>query len=258
MARSFSPYELTHLARHGFSQAEISQLETTSDPELPVEYLSGRVEFFDHTFQVSPATMIPREETEELVQKAILIAKKLSQYHAPLRCIDVGTGSGAIGISTALALAQRDIDLHFILSDISPAALRVTQQNLDVLVPTALRSRMQLRQSDLLSDTYGQFDLILANLPYIPQHLLRSLDESVKEFEPHISLSGGDAGLELIQRLLVQAKRKLAHDGWLLLEVDSTHRPEILMPLARTFGYELHLRKDRYARWRFALLQHQR
>jgi uncharacterized protein (DUF952 family)/precorrin-6B methylase 2 len=129
------------------------------------------------------------------------------------KVIDVGTGSGCIGI----ALAMNIPDLNVLMTDVSPQALSVARINADKF---RLSERLEFLQADLLDGIAGQYDLICSNLPYIPSHVLRKLP--VAEREPHLALDGGHSGTELISRLLDQARSCLAHAGLILLEIESS------------------------------------
>jgi len=216
--RSFSPYERTHLLRFG-NQALLNTPDECG--ETPVEYLTGKVEFGDLVLAVSPDTLIPRIETEGLVERAVELVRTQGYQD----CADVGTGCGAIALLLASELVHQSIEgVKIQASDVSEAALEIARTNLSALPK---RANVEFFHSDLL-DAYNDqsCDLIIANLPYIPHAILDSLDDSVKQYEPHVALDGGADGFELIARLLDQTERVLRPGGTVLLELDYTHGPE--------------------------------
>ena len=174
---------------------------------VPLPYILGEWEFFGRRFEVSPAVLIPRPETELLVERAIQFAAALDH---PL-IVDVGCGSGIIGISLAAALPRAIV----LAIDLSRPALEITRRN-------AIRHKVSLGllQADLLQPLGARFDLICANLPYIPTATLNQL--SVTRWEPRLALDGGDSGVALIQKLLSQAQIRLAPGGTLLMEIEAT------------------------------------
>jgi len=175
----------------------------------PVAYLTGHKEFMGLDFKVTPAVLIPRPETELLVETAL----QLLQPDALV--IDVGTGSGAIAVSLARHLPQGRV----FATDLSQEALRVAREN-------AVGNSVSVRfyQGDLLTPLkgvvpFGAADLIAANLPYIPSADLAKLPLSVREYEPALALDGGEDGLELYRRLIPEAALFLKKGGYLLLEI---------------------------------------
>ena len=199
----------------------------------PLPYVLGQWEFYGHMFRVTPDVLIPRPETELLVERAIgWLAKNPERRLAA----DVGTGSGCIAIS----LARQIQDLRVLALDISLPALRVAQDN-------ACRHQVQQQilcvQSDLLSATDRSLDLICANLPYIPSTTLRQLKVYGKE--PGLALDGGADGLQPIRRLLWAARDQLAEGGRMLLEIEASQGPAVLDLCRRVFpGASIELHTD--------------
>jgi release factor glutamine methyltransferase len=185
----------------------------------PLPYVLGEWEFYGLPFIVTPAVLIPRPETELLVDHALQWLerhpKKLQSLSEQIAAIDVGTGSGCIAIS----LASRLPGLKIIASDLSFAALEVARQN---TTHHSVASQITLLQSDLLTAFAPQpiFQLVCANPPYIPQESLLSLP--VYRREPALALDGGSHGTALIEPLLHQAASRLAPGGLLLLEIEAS------------------------------------
>jgi release factor glutamine methyltransferase len=190
---------------------------------MPLPYLLGSQEFFGLSFAVSPAVLIPRPETELLVEEALAWLRA-----NPNRCraADVGTGSGCIAIS----LAYHIRNLHVTACDLSFPALLLARQNARI---QQVENRLDWVQSDLLNPMTGPFDLVCANLPYIPTPTLENL--AVAAHEPVLALDGGMDGLDLIRRLLVDGSRWLSPGGLLLLEMEASQGSAAVMPSHETF-----------------------
>lgn len=251
--RSWTPYELNQLAKN-----HLGSLVDSEFSEVPVEYLTGQVDFCGWILNVAPAVLIPRLETEQLVEMAEEFLLKQPQNLSTL--VEVGTGSGAIGLSLWRKLVQKRQfrNIQFFLTDVSQEALTVAQRNLvTVINETAEFSKdaiyPKLVQANLLESwpAESKIDLLVANLPYIPSLRLAKLPESVKNFEPMLALDGGADGLELINKLLFQAIELLAVQGKVLLEVDETHTLEQFRLLRPEFDYQGIL--DCFGKFRFVI-----
>lgn len=177
----------------------------------PVQYITGRQEFWSLELEVTPATLIPRPETEILVEKALELIQG-----RPLRILDIGTGSGAI----ALALAHDAPQVTIVATDRSPDALRVAQRNAR---RHGLESRVQFAAMDLfeaIRPNRSPFDLVVSNPPYIGDRELRDLPPEVGRYEPPGALhGGGPLGIDLPARILDQAPSILQCGGHLLMEI---------------------------------------
>lgn len=188
---------------------------------VPLPYILGYWDFYGRRFSVTPDVLIPRPETELLVEHAIQHARRWEQP----RIVDVGTGSGAIAVSLAAELPKAII----LGVDLSMAALRVAQANAHHLCT----GRVHFLQSDLLAPFSAQFDLICANLPYIPSQTQATL--AVSRWEPHLALDGGESGLDAIRSLLEQAQSRLSPAGVILLETESSLGTETLTAAQAAF-----------------------
>lgn len=193
---------------------------------VPLPYVLGYWDFYGRTFQLTPDVMIPRPETELLVEKAIQHARSLQKP----RIIDVGTGSGAIAVSLAAELPKAVV----MGVDLSMAALRVAQVNAQRLCA----SKICFIQADLLTTFSGCFDLVCANLPYLPRQTLSTL--SVSKWEPLLALDGGETGLDAIQKLLRQAQTRLSPLGMVLIETDASLGAETLAAAQAAFPKAQH------------------
>lgn len=196
----------------------------------PQQYIRGFAEFYKLKFLVTPDVLIPRPETELLVDEVLRFARSIPKGMS-LKILDIGTGCGNIAISIAktLNLHPKGAKLNLIAIDISQKALRVAKHNakfhgvsdqITFLKSNLLSNFSQLNRSASLS----KVDVIVTNLPYIPSARIPYLDSSVKDFEPHIALDGGKDGFELYRKLFKQIKKK----GWkpklMVGEIDYTHR----------------------------------
>jgi release factor glutamine methyltransferase len=200
-------------------------------------YVLGQWEFFGLNFEITPDVLIPRPETELLVEKAIAW---LQGSQGRRKVADIGTGSGAISVSIAFNISNAQV----LATDISRKALEVARRN---AVRFEVDHRIDFLQCDVLPD-YGdsvpaekQLDLICANLPYIPTETLHGLP--IFGREPTLALDGGQDGLVLIRRLLNIAPEWLADDGMMLLEIEATHGDQALQLARRVFpqaSLELH------------------
>jgi len=176
----------------------------------PLQYIMGVQEFFGLSLNVTPATLIPRPETEHLVET--VLAWAATQHSAHLRVLDVGTGSGAI----ALALAKNLPNAEISASDVSTAALAVARSN-----ATRLGATVRFVESDLLAAfvEHPLFDAIAANPPYVPDSDSAMLQAEVRDFEPRVALFGGGDGLDVYRRLIPQAHAALRPGGLLAMEL---------------------------------------
>ncbi|HXA42275.1 MAG TPA: peptide chain release factor N(5)-glutamine methyltransferase [Candidatus Solibacter sp.] len=181
----------------------------------PVAYIRGRREFMSLDLLVTPAVMIPRPETEVLVEAALRVLAEIAPEGRATggpRVLDVGTGSGAI----ALAVAAGRTDSRVLATDISADALEIAGRNVQRL---EMQDRVELRQADLVDGVRDEFDLVLANLPYIDPDWPDAVTAEVAASEPAVALYAGRAGLDLFRRLLPELPR-LAPGGQALLEFD--------------------------------------
>lgn len=183
----------------------------------PAQYITGHQEFYGRDFLVTPAVLIPRPETEHLIEAVLELMP--SDVHG--RVLDIGTGSGCIAITLARELPRMKVTAV----DISPPALEIARAN-----AARLEAQIEFRESDLLSaiEPGRQFDIIVSNPPYVGECEADKVQRQVKDFEPHCAVFGGERGLDIIRRLVPQAREHLKPGGWLLMEIgysiaDSVH-----------------------------------
>ena len=176
----------------------------------PVAYITGYREFYGLEFEVTPATLVPRPETELLVDLALQhVRQRTTGNKQPLRVADIGTGTGCIAVGFAVNYPQARI----VAVDLSPAALAVARRN---VARHGLAERVMLLEGDLLAPLTVPIDLLLSNPPYV---VMDEIDENVRRHEPHLALDGGAGGLEVYRRLLAQAPAKLAVGGTIMVEI---------------------------------------
>ena len=220
----------------------------------PLPYLTGRIDFYGLSFEVTPATLIPRPETEHLVDAALDLARYRKPHSAPLRgpwsqIADIGTGSGCIAASLAVHLP----DIRLLATDTSPAALEVAARNAR---RHGVAERITFLQGHLLEPLPGRVDLIVANLPYVADDEWDALPVSVREHEPAGALRGGVRGLDLIDALLAHAPAVLHPKGAIVLEIGAAQGPAALaLAQARLRGADVKLRQDFAGRDRLLLIQ---
>lgn len=216
--RVFNTYEVNHLIKFGYDPFSLAKKVNNN---TPVEYITGRAEFMGRIFLVNQDVLIPRYESESLIEIAVKEVEKRELNQ--IRFIDLGTGSGVIGISLAIELEKLGIKYRGVLLDISKKALSTTKKNL------ALHNLNNKLDVSLIDDfiskknSDSKFDIIIANLPYIPSKRVDELESSVKDFEPRIALDGGYDGLEVIRGSLELFKESLDPSGIFILEVDDSH-----------------------------------
>lgn len=182
----------------------------------PPQYLIGSEAFLDYRFKVTPDTLIPRPETEELVEKCLKLTQK--QANQALKVVDVGTGTGAIAIS----LKDKRPTWQVCAVDLSSAALEVAQENAQ-----QIGVALEFVLSDCLDEVVGPIDVLISNPPYISQDEYELMDVSVREFEPKMALFAENNGLAIYQKLAQQAQSKLAKDGKIFLEIGFMQGPAV-------------------------------
>jgi len=190
----------------------------------PLAHLVGEREFYTLPFTVTPDVLIPRPETESLVD-VVLVWVERRDLRAP-RIVDVGTGSGAIAVTLAVKLPAA----HIAAVEISEPAIRVAQAN---AARHGVADRVGLVLGSLLDPLAGPFDVIVANLPYINQEEIDALE--VGRWEPRVALDGGSDGLRLIAGLLEQAPERLAPGGLLALEIGYDQGPRVVQMCRAAF-----------------------
>jgi len=185
---------------------------------VPAQYITGHQEFWGLDLIVTPAVLIPRPETEHVIETVLELARSSESRPEDPRCrkiVDVGTGSGCI----ALALAKELPAAEILATDISHAALEIARANAARL---GLQNRIQFHVANLLEGQGSEFDFIVSNPPYVGESEEDQVQLEVRKFEPRIAVFAGPTGVEVIQRLIPQAHAALRPQGWLVLEISGT------------------------------------
>lgn len=178
----------------------------------PLAYILGYKEFFGHQFIVSPKVLIPRPESEGIIEALSELAIKKSSF----KLVDIGTGCGCLGISAKLLFPKADVTL----SDISSDALKIASKN-----ASTLGAEVNIIKSDLLNNFSGKADVLIANLPYVDSQWTRSRET---DFEPGLALFSSDNGLNLIKRLISSTPRRLIKGGYLIIEADPRQHSDLI------------------------------
>ncbi len=222
----------------------------------PLQYILGYTIFRDLKLKVDHRTLIPRQETEELVE---LVIQELSTIYKlkpntyNLTLADIGTGCGAIALSLATWATKTNKDIHIIATDLSQDALDLAAHNYLALKPNTYNlPPISFRLGSLLEPIDERLDIIVANLPYIPSQEMEKLPKSVRGFEPHLALDGGNNGLDLIHDLIKQAPKKLSPQGALFLEIWDEHQLEDFAQYKS--DYTIIIQTDQFNRNRFLIL----
>jgi release factor glutamine methyltransferase len=193
---------------------------------VPAQYITGHQEFWAMDLIVTPAVLIPRPETEHVIETVLDLVGRAHVERAPSpanppRVADVGTGSGAIALALAKELPQAEI----FATDISAAALEIARAN---AARHQLESRIQFREADLLAGfENSSLDFVVSNPPYVGESEEDQVQLEVRKFEPRHAVFAGPVGTEVIERLIPQARAALKPGGWLVLEISGTIAEEV-------------------------------
>lgn len=191
----------------------------------PVHRILGRREFFGLELKLSPETLEPRPDTEVLVELALAEGRRIVGTRGACRILDLGTGTGAIGLALANGLPEANVTL----TDVSADALATARRNAETL---GLAGRVATLASDWFDHVEGVFDLIVSNPPYIPSAEIGSLAREVRDFDPLRALDGGTDGLDAYRAIADGAARHLASDGAVAVEIGAGQKDDVL----RLFG----------------------
>jgi release factor glutamine methyltransferase len=207
-----------------FAAAYASRIGRRAGRE-PVAYIRGWQEFWGRDFVVGPGVLIPRPETELIVEEVLA---RCGDAH--LRAIDIGTGSGCLAVTLALERPSWTVDA----TDVSPEALRIAHRNADRLAP----GRVRFREGGFFAGIGGPFDVVVSNPPYVASAEIAKLQPEVRANEPRAALEGGGDGLRDLQTIVREAATRLAPGGWLLLECGVNQSEPVRRCIADTRGVE--------------------
>jgi release factor glutamine methyltransferase len=210
--------------------ARLAPLVARRAAREPVAYLLGKREFYGRSFIVSPAVLIPRPETEGLVEAALdlLAASDAKSPHV----LDIGTGSGCLAVTIAL---ERP-DVAVIATDVSRDALAIARAN---AARHGVDARVEFRETAFAGDLVDAVDLIVTNPPYVAGRDRDALSSDVRGYEPSLALFGGDNGLDVIRALVPHAARALRRSGWLVMEIGQGQAAAI-EDIVRHAGFDWH------------------
>jgi len=193
---------------------------------VPAQYITGHQEFWGMDFIVTPAVLIPRPETEHVIETVLEFVAGIPTSDIPLQIVDVGTGSGCIALALAKELPKAEIHA----TDISPSALGVARIN---AARNQLETRVHFRETDLLAGfPSDSFDFVVSNPPYVGESEEDSVQLEVRKFEPRNAVFAGHTGVEVIARLIPQANVALKPGGWLVMEISGTISEKVKQLLA--------------------------
>lgn len=221
------------------SSAKFNNIQKAIDRRIagqPIAQIIGHKEFYGLDFFVNREVLIPRPESELLIETALSILKTRRQ---PQKIIDLGTGSGAL----IIALAKNAPGHRYFASDVSTTALQVARRN---LARYQLTKKIKLSQSDLFNNLPKiKFDLITANLPYVPEYYFSPDAPKSISWEPKIALIGGKDGLKIVRRLIKELPERLNHQGQALLEIGYNQGQAIRRLVKKYFsGAKVQIKKD--------------
>ena len=209
----------------------------------PVAYIIGEWEFYGLTLDVCREVLIPRADTETLVERAL---EYLKDKTGPVRVLDLCAGSGCIG----LAIAHQRPDATVVLADWSEDALRVCRQNIRRCGMSARVNSARVNALEAPPALLSDFDLILSNPPYIPTADLAGLDASVRDYEPHMALDGGEDGLDFYRAISRKWKDALRPDGKLIFEIGYDQAAQVEYIMAENGYHGIETFKDPGDHWR--------
>jgi len=223
----------------------------------PDQYTQGFTEFYKLKFMVNESVLIPRPETELLVDNVVNLVNSFTRNQkTSLLVLDIGTGSGNIAIS----IAKNTNNVKIIATDISPKVLKVAKLNAKL---HGVEKKINFLKSNLLSALNYTLSpipytlIIVANLPYIPTQRITILDSSVKDFEPHLALDGGKDGFDLYRQLFAQIREKKWKPTLIVGEIDHTHKKIVLKEAKKYFpNYQIEVKKDLAKKDRILLIKH--
>ena len=220
------------------SLSELNQFRTFLQRRVkhePIQYITGETEFYSLKFKVNRHTLIPRAETEILVEKIIEVCNKNFVQQAKIAVLDIGTGSGNIAVS----IAKNVLTTCILGIDVNPEAVKLANENAQI---HGVQDRIQFRVADLFDDNFffkltNKIDIVVSNPPYISQGEFETLPIEVKKFEPYIALDGGKDGLSFYSRLLQISKNILKSNGIIGFEIGHDKGKQI-KDLALHYGFK--------------------
>lgn len=210
--------------------------------DMPLEYVTKKAYFREYELHIEPGVFIPRLETEYFIDLIVQYSKE-----PPRTILEIGTGSGAI----AIALANIFPTASIVATDISETALTSAHTNIR---NHGLNTHIALMRANMFDALSGQFDMIVSNPPYVPHSRLRTLPESVRNFEPLSALDGGKNGIQFITRLIERGRDFLTPSGSMAIEIDEEQVDILHELLTKTLSMPFSFHKDLFDRFRYVLI----
>jgi release factor glutamine methyltransferase len=216
-----------------------AQLINKRGKGYPAAYLIGTKEFHSLSFEVNEHTLIPRPDTESLVSAVINHIRLKMGKARRIEVLDIGTGSGCVGVT----VAKRVTNAFITAADISLGALAVAARN---AIAHGVEDKISMVKSDLFSDIHGTFDIIVSNPPYIPTEEIASLERDVRDYEPRSALDGGADGMDFYRRMIPVTRNYLNKHGTIILEVGNrqSHKVSEMLVRAGFDGRNVNIMKD--------------
>ena len=211
---------------------EIRNLVKKRATHYPLQYLLGETEFYGYKFLVDEGVLIPRPETEILVDTVISYIKQSNKNN--WNVLDIGTGTGIIPISISKYFSNTQNKILFVATDISKTALENAKKNIEL----HHIQNIQLIQSDTSKDLSGKFDIIISNPPYISEKQFQNLQKEVKNYEPKSALFGGEKGLTYYKKILQNAENFLNKDAKIFFEIGANQKDD-MEKIIHKFNYKI-------------------
>jgi len=223
---------------------------TNIKSDIPEEYITGKAYFCDLEFKVTEDVLIPRIETEKLVDIIVdYIKTNKLENNKELKILDLGTGSGCIAVTLAKKLPNLRIDAI----DISPKALVIAKEN---AITNGVGERVNFIENNLIENINTHYNIIVSNLPYIPTSRIPILENSVKNFEPTLALDGGEDGFELYRKLFRQTIDNKINPDFIAIEFDDDHSELSIKEAKKYFtNHTINIEKDLFKYNRFLTIQ---
>ena len=235
-------YDYTGLLMHMYDEISVDDEDVYKDVVLlrtshyPCQYIVGSQDFMGYTFKVEEEVLIPRPETEILVETSL----ELTRDFIDCRALDMCCGTGCIGISYYLKRKEDGFDKDEVtLVDISKKAIMLSEENM-----FNLGAKCDIIESDLFENIDSKFDLIMSNPPYIPTSDIEEIMEDVKEYEPRLALDGMDDGLYFYKEIIDKSKKYLDSEGYLVFEIGYNQYDDIRKILHEAGFYQVSVKKD--------------
>ena len=193
-----------------------------SGEHVPVQHITHSAPFYGRNFYVDENVLVPRFDTEVLVHEALKEMKRCPKEEKEISVLDLCTGSGCIGVTLFSELKRAGIKARITASDISPEALDIAEKN-----AKTMGAEVSFIKSDLFEALFGEYDFIVSNPPYIKEAEIKELSAEVRNYDPHIALSGGEDGLSFYRRIVKEAPRYLKKGGRILVEIGEDEGREV-------------------------------